>query len=330
MDTVVLVLKWLSQVFILVVGVWALFSDTSRADASTGGRKLTRSGWAKVAMLTTGLLLFAFTERRDQIKQQSELKLRDEALVVQKAQLDNLRRLELTQNYRDRLTNSTVENELAAARATLHELKTISDQYRDSSAIPDALWRPAEELTHPEYVEALYQAHLIDVLETEIETEISEDAGVERRWRINDRGSAALATGNLASLRELIERSRRDAQRYGITVDKLLFARYWGVAVVVDSSYANCIGWHKGQDHEPDNRIFGWIKTSVIAGVVWRRRPYRAGEDVYVKSNSENDVGIRGCPKLGDVIGYVEEDYAQMWEKIFIPPKQHLIERPGR
>jgi len=75
-----------------------------------------------------------------------------------------------------------------------------------------------------------------------------------------------------------------------------------------------------------DDRVFGRIKIKMIAGVAWRGAPIRQGEVVELVSErgswlsfpcpSTNNIGIRGCPKSGDLVGYVEDNCAEQWEKL--------------
>ena len=161
--------------------------------------------------------------------------------------------------------------------------------------------------------------------EEEEDDYFEDNTRLERRWVVSPDGEHALAKNDYHQLRTIMEESLKRAQQYGMTIDRLLYGRYWGAGLVAESSFTNCFDWDKGEE-TPDNRIHGRIKVEVLTGIMWRRRPYRAGETVLVESSQlSGDEGIRGCPKPGDIVGYVEYPYSQLWEKIFIPKPQVLV-----
>lgn len=105
MNILVQVFKWLSQLLILFGGTWALISRTHEQDPSTGRRKLTQSGWMKLSILSVGFVLFTLSEFQNQAQQreairarEQTIKLRDDAIEKQNAQLEYLRSLFLLQH----------------------------------------------------------------------------------------------------------------------------------------------------------------------------------------------------------------------------------------
>jgi hypothetical protein len=98
MATAVQLLKWLSQVLIVVGGVWALVSDTHERDLATGRRRLTQSGWMKLFILAVGFGLFVLTDVQNRAQQQEAIRIRDQEIKRQNAQLSYLRKLFLLQH----------------------------------------------------------------------------------------------------------------------------------------------------------------------------------------------------------------------------------------
>jgi hypothetical protein len=105
LETIIVILKWISQALIVVVGVWGLFSDPYETNARTGRRRLNRTGWIKVMLLAVGFLLFAFTDMHEQKKslaarerQSQQLLMQEQTIINQDKNLDYLRELLLTQH----------------------------------------------------------------------------------------------------------------------------------------------------------------------------------------------------------------------------------------
>jgi hypothetical protein len=221
---------------------------------------------------------------------------------------DESYKVELAHRYQDRLAQSTLENEIAAARSTLQELQTFASWNRGA-------YVKAEQLTYPQYLQVLYEAHLIHRFDVDVTD------GDQRRWAISGQGSSALAQNDLGGLRYKMEQSLERAHNYGITLNNILYGRYWGAGFVTESSYGSCNKWDTGES-DGDNRIHGSLKVEVLTGIMWNERPFRAGEIVFVKSDPSNIIAIRGCPKRGDVVGYVEYTSAELWERISSPAQQ--------
>ena len=123
MEIAVEVVKWLSQILILLAGASALFSDTHKQDPATGRRMLTRSGRIRLSLLVVGLVLFMLTEYKNRVQQreairkemeahqeairekeeairerEERIKWQNETIQKQDVQLKYLRRLFLLQN----------------------------------------------------------------------------------------------------------------------------------------------------------------------------------------------------------------------------------------
>lgn len=92
MESLVVVLKWIAQGLILVVGVWGLLSDPYETDAATGGRRLTRTGWLKVVLLGIGFVLFGVTDVNERAKAQAASIRQSEQLAMQEQTIDNQER----------------------------------------------------------------------------------------------------------------------------------------------------------------------------------------------------------------------------------------------
>lgn len=97
-DIASLFLKGLSQVLILVGGIWALLSDTYEIKPTSGRRQLTRGSWMKVSILAVGFILFVMTEFQNHSRHKADIKWRDDELEDRKMQIEYLRRLFLLQH----------------------------------------------------------------------------------------------------------------------------------------------------------------------------------------------------------------------------------------
>jgi len=102
---VVLLLKWLSQALLVVVGIWSLLSNPYETDPQTGRKRLTRNGWMKVALLAVGFVLFTFTEldqrrsaRMASQRQAEQVKIQRETIQKQEQSLAYLRQVLLQQH----------------------------------------------------------------------------------------------------------------------------------------------------------------------------------------------------------------------------------------
>lgn len=100
----IVLLKWISQALIAVVGVWGLISDPFEKDPATGKRRLNRAGWLKIALLAIGFFLFALTDvderrssRAQQERQAHQIEMQRKTVEAQETQLAYLRRLILLQ-----------------------------------------------------------------------------------------------------------------------------------------------------------------------------------------------------------------------------------------
>ncbi len=103
MDTLILILKILSQGLILLGGLWAIFG--AAGEGAAGARRPGPRGWIKLALLVVGFGLFGLSEL--QARKQAEARAAREAearalqqrtIDNQATQLEHLRRLLLTQH----------------------------------------------------------------------------------------------------------------------------------------------------------------------------------------------------------------------------------------
>lgn len=92
MESLIVILKWIAQGLIVIVGTWGLLSDPYKTDPETGNRTLTRSGWLKIVLLGVGFLIFAVTDinQRDKAREQSIRQA--EQLAMQQLTIDNQER----------------------------------------------------------------------------------------------------------------------------------------------------------------------------------------------------------------------------------------------
>lgn len=105
MPTLLILLKWLAQVLIFASGLWALLgAESIRADPSTGRKRLTPSGWARVALLAIGVILFAASDYQERQAARARARLAEleaqqqrEVIEALREQLDYTRELYLLQ-----------------------------------------------------------------------------------------------------------------------------------------------------------------------------------------------------------------------------------------
>ena len=133
----VVLLKWISQALIAVVGVWGLISDPFDTDPASGRRRLNRAGWLKVALLAVGIFLFALTdvdERRSsntqRERQAQQIAIQRKTVETQETQLDYLQRLILLQYRMSELglVLEFPENVMKDMRRSIESHKTNSPQ----------------------------------------------------------------------------------------------------------------------------------------------------------------------------------------------------------
>jgi hypothetical protein len=256
---------------------------------------------------------------------------------------------ELSKTYEDRLSRSTVDNEVEAAAEALREIAVISSFFQDH---PDPLrhWVSAREMTQPQFVHVLLETGM--VRRRIIDRSSSERLSQTMLWRVRDQGKKAIERRDFVALRKNIEDSVHRANNgYGLTLSHILYGRYWGVALVTESSYQSCDAWEYDKPREVerdppllgvpldmDPRIFGQVRVRMIAGVAWlapkspreQGEPIRVGQSVNLLSEhgswdpyqrlprcaTSNNIFIRGCPKVGDLVAYVEDECAQQWENL--------------
>jgi hypothetical protein len=147
MDIAVKLLKWLSQILILVGGVWALFSDTHERDPTTGRRNLTRSGWLKLSIFGIGFALFALTERQSEMQHHEASRIQEEQIKQQKHQLDILQELFLLQRE---VSAVDVSWPLSAKDQTVFSESLLGYRDQSSSVSP-------ELKTNLQYIDAAFR-----------------------------------------------------------------------------------------------------------------------------------------------------------------------------
>jgi hypothetical protein len=247
------------------------------------------------------------------------------------------RLLSLSQVYEQRFKEGTIEEETSKAAAILREIQTLASHNPEVDPLRD--WVFEEQITQPQYVRVLDEAGLLSrkILNRKNSNQQVIQITV---WQVNDSGRLALQRNDFANLKSVMESSLQRAEKIGLPVTHLLYGRYWGVGYVLESTYDHCDVWKYEEarevEREPpligappakDDRIFGRIKIALIAGIAWRSVPIRQLQVVELASEpgswlapypcaSTNNIGIRGCPKPGDLVGYVEDVCAEQWEKL--------------
>ncbi len=111
MESLIVILRWVAQALIVIVGTWGLLSDPYKTDPETGTRTLTRTGWLKIVLLGIGFLIFAATDinQRDKAKEQSvrqaeQLAMQQRTIANQERQLEYSRELLLLQHEISEIT----------------------------------------------------------------------------------------------------------------------------------------------------------------------------------------------------------------------------------
>ena len=197
MGTLIVVLKWISQAMIVVVGVWGLFSDPFKLDSQSGRRTLTNAGWMKVLLLLLGFVIFGISSISEQQSELRKMQAQEEEIARQKQTIDNqerqlrylrsvllsqheLSQLEITltfspgvmKRFRERIHSYTMErrrerlNEsLLAYLETSFRLGTATIEFGEEplqSKIEYALVRPqgyiAGTLSHADLESAAFQS----------------------------------------------------------------------------------------------------------------------------------------------------------------------------
>jgi len=92
--------------------------------------------------------------------------------------------------------------------------------------------------------------------------------------------------------------------------------KYFGVGRVLKTGYAYEEGTNR---YNPDNltgyKTGQWIDVEVLEGEMYFNKWYGPGEIIRGIWSYGGDVGIIGKPQVGDLVGYYEEPYCQIWEK---------------
>ena len=94
---------------------------------------------------------------------------------------------------------------------------------------------------------------------------------------------------------------------------------YFGIGCILKTGYS----YQEGIDpsvYDPDNStgyLTGqWIDVEVLEGKMYFNRWYGKGKIIRGVWSYGGDVGIVGKPKVGDLVGYYEEGYCKIWEKL--------------
>jgi hypothetical protein len=237
---------------------------------------------------------------RDKQRQQQNNKREKEAAE----QAFQRRKAEQAHLFQLRLQEATADNEVAEARGTLLELE--KDSMYHSAGQKYGPWMFALQLTTPQYLPWLYDAHLVHRQAPQFE----EEGSSGMLWLVSGDGSHAAHRNDFDRMRYLIEQSQRTAaKKHGVKLDRLLYGRYSGVGFVTESSYHCTSLWAE---------VDGEITVEVIAGVMFHLdQPRRLGDTVWLRPSAT--VTIRGCPKRGDVIGFQENKNGELWEQIIFP-----------
>lgn len=95
---IVVLLKWAAQVLLFASGLWALMGvEASHRDDTTGKRRLTGNGWAKVMLLVVGLGLFVASDVHERKTSEQRRKLAERDAYDKALQVQYLQRLILLQ-----------------------------------------------------------------------------------------------------------------------------------------------------------------------------------------------------------------------------------------
>ena len=88
-----ILLQWAAQLLTVSAGIWALFGETTVRDATSGRRRLTSLGYAKVSLIFVAFALYVATDRENARKREAETAARKEQLRLQARQLTFLQQL---------------------------------------------------------------------------------------------------------------------------------------------------------------------------------------------------------------------------------------------
>ncbi len=91
------VLKWLAQALVVIVGVWGLFTEPFRVDPETGRKSLGGVGWLKIVLLAVGFGVFVVSDWNESKRAEVESARQEQQIESQARNLDYLRRLLLLQ-----------------------------------------------------------------------------------------------------------------------------------------------------------------------------------------------------------------------------------------
>jgi hypothetical protein len=86
-------LQWAAQVLTVLAGLSALFGETTARDPATRERRLTKAGYAKVALILVGFALYVATDRENARQRDKETAAREAQLQAQDRQLAFLHQL---------------------------------------------------------------------------------------------------------------------------------------------------------------------------------------------------------------------------------------------
>ena len=96
-------------------------------------------------------------------------------------------------------------------------------------------------------------------------------------------------------------------------------SKYLGIGRVLATGYTYEKGVPK-REYDRDNptgyMTGQWIDVQVVEGVMGFNGAHSEGEVIRGVWSYGGDVGIAGKPQVGDLVGYYDEPYCQIWEKL--------------
>jgi hypothetical protein len=242
-----------------------------------------------LGLIGIGISIYANFIRDRERQKENKGQALEQALLQRKQQQ--------TLFFQARLQEATLDNEVAAARGTLLELEKDSKFFSTNQKYGQ--WMFARQLTKPQYLPWLYDAHLVH--QQVPRSELEGASGM--LWLISGDGSHAAHTNKFEYMRYLVEKLQKSAlTKHAVKIDRFLYGRYSGVGFLTKGDDLRCTS----------------LLVDVIAGVVFHngQRSF-IGDSVWVQPTST--VTISGCPTQGDVIGFQENENGELWEQIIFP-----------
>jgi len=142
---------------------------------------------------------------------------------------------------------------------------------------------------------------------------------------LNEAATESVSTDEYHRYREIIADSILRTRRLaGLSDDsglvrKMIRRNYLGIGRVLRTGYSYMDGVDPSE-YDPDNptgyMTGQWIDVEVIEGKMYFNKWFSPKEIIRGIWSYGGDVGIVGKPREGDLVGYYEQEYAKVWEKI--------------